>query len=132
MSDADPPEDDKSIPDETELWRRIPPWHWTPDDTIPGGYRPSSGTFDDPQLSVVIASECEGGVPTLLRGHERFGVASFTVGEVRGYGWGVVRAPVEGLPGHAHVTGRKSQGKRAKLAKSCRMLRDPEPDPAPS
>lgn len=97
----EPPDDDPTIPDAAELWRRIPIWQWTPDSSRAIGFRPSSGAFDDPELSVVIAHECGGGIETLLRGHEAFGIASFTAGFVRGLGWGIVRAPVAGLPGHA-------------------------------
>jgi hypothetical protein len=127
MTDRDAQADDRSIPDCTELWRRIPHRHWVPDDSVPNGWRLSSAAFDDYEMSVVIADECTGGLSTLLHNHERFGVASFTVGQVRAHGWGVVRAPDDELPGHAHVMGKKSHGKRAALAKSCRMLRHPEP-----
>lgn len=128
MSDKDAQADDRSIPDATELWRRIPPWEWVPDDSMPNGWRPSSAAFENDELSVVIAAECTGGVSTLLRNHEGFGVASFTVGQVRAHGWGIVRAPDDELPGHAHVLGKKSRGKRAALARSCRMIRDPNRD----
>jgi hypothetical protein len=79
---------------------------------------------------------CLGGLDTLLHGHAGYGVASFTAGEVRSLGWGVVRKPVAHLPGHAHVTGSKTKKKkpRQRLAKSCRMIRNPGPadanDPA--
>lgn len=127
MTDANAP-DEASIPLETELWRRIPFRQWVPDDSRTEGYRPSSDAFDDAELSVVIASECQGGLSTLLRGHPRYGVASFTVGEVRALGWGIVRAPDNELPGHAHVTGKKTHGQRSRLAKACRMLKNPEPN----
>src|SRR5690242_20709922 len=127
MTDRDAQTDDPSIPDGTELWRRIPVWAWVEDDSAPNGRRPSSAAFEDDEMSVVIAAECTGGLSTLLRNHEHFGVASFTAGEVRSHGWGVVRAPDDELPGHAHVMGKKTRGKRAALAKSCRMLRDPKP-----
>ena len=124
MSDV-PAGDDPSIGPDTELWRRIPPWQWVRDDSVPAGHRPSTDSLDDLELSVVIAAECTGGVETLLEGHDDFGVASFTVAEVRSRGWGVVRAADESLPGHAHVTGRKTKGQRSSLVKTCRMLREP-------
>jgi hypothetical protein len=109
MTDRDAQPDDKSIPDDTELWRRIPYWEWVLDDSAPNGRRPSSAAFEDDELSVVIAAECTGGIDTLLRNHERFGVASFTAGQVRAHGWGIVRAPDDELPGHAHVLGKKGR-----------------------
>jgi hypothetical protein len=118
--------DDPSIPDDAELWRRIPYWHWHPDPSVPAGHRPSSAAFDDPELSVVIAAECPGGMDAILVGHEGFGVASFTAGEARRFGWGVVRVPLAESPAHAHVTGRKTGGQRSELAKACRMLKDPK------
>lgn len=127
MSDAQKPDDDDTISPETELWRRIPPTHWVRDETVPGGYRPTSETFNDPELSVVMATECHGGLETLLTDHDKFGVASFTVGEIRERGWGIVRVPDDALPGHAHVTGKKSHGKRSSLTKQCRMLVLPKP-----
>src|SRR5687768_10624340 len=107
------PLDDTSIGDDAELWRRVPPNQWVPDDSSALGFRPSSANFDENEMSVVIADECTGGLATLLENHEQFGVASFTAGEVRALGWTVVRAPDDQLPGHAHVLGKKArkQGK---------------------
>jgi alpha-D-ribose 1-methylphosphonate 5-triphosphate synthase subunit PhnG len=90
------------------------------------GRRPSSANFDDPELSVVIASECTGGMETLLSGHEGFGIVAFTVGDVRAHGWGIVRAPDVHLPGHAHVTGaRKTQAQRKAIARRCTVVVEP-------
>jgi hypothetical protein len=122
MSGAQTPSDDDSIPREKELWRRIPPWQWIADPNVAAGYRPTSDAFDDPDLSVVIADECIGGVQTLLAGHDGFGVASFTVADIRDRGWGIVRVADDELPGHAYVTRKKSHGKRSSLAKNCKML----------
>lgn len=131
MSDAgaannQPVPDDPAIPDAAELWRRIPHWHWHADASVPGGYRPSSAAFEDPELSVVIAAECPGGTADLLAGHATFGVAAFTAGEARGFGWGVIRFPLPESPAHAHVMGRKTGSQRSRLAKACRMLKTPE------
>lgn len=126
MNDASPPEDAVSIALDNELWRRIPPWGMTEDDAVPAGTRPSTSNFDDPDPSVVIAVECTGGINTLLPGHDRFGVASFTVAQVRSLGFGVVRKPDDTLPGHAHVTGRKApRSKLLTLARAGQMMRYP-------
>jgi len=118
---------DPSIPNDADLWRRIPPAQMTEDDQVPSGRRPSTANFDDPELSVVIAAECTGGLETLLQGLPTFGVASFTAGDVRRLGLGVVRVQDESLPGHAHVTGHKTKSTRNRLARSCRMVRYPGP-----
>jgi len=118
------PQDDKDIPDGTELWRRIHPDFMADDDSAPSGRRPSSGNFDGPELSAVIASECL--LETLLKGHETFGVACFTVAEIRAFGWGVIRVPDPELPGHVHITGNTgtpNHKKRASLGTPCRMIR---------
>lgn len=127
MSEAQKPDDDETIRPETELWRRIPPAHWIPDETVPAGHRPTSDTFRDPELSVVIATECDGGLATLLADHDEYGVASFTVAQIRDRGWGIVRVSDDALPGHAHVTGKKTSGQRSSLTKECQMLVVPGP-----
>ena len=118
-------EDDRSIPDGTVLWRRIPPEQMATDPRAPTGRRPSSGNFDDQALSAVIANECP--LETLLRKHETYGVASFTVGFVREIGYGVIRVPDEELPGHIHITGKKTDGRSRALARRCSMVRYPMP-----
>jgi hypothetical protein len=124
------PSDDPSIPDEAVLLRRIPYSDMVADDSVPSGYRPSSSNFNWDELSAVIASECT--LETLLKDHTSYGVASFTVREIRAFGWGVIRVPDPELPGHVHITGhmgKKNQNrqKRAILGKTCRMIRDPLP-----
>lgn len=130
MSDATSPHDLEHIPDEAELWRRIPYRHWVPDDRAQGGRRVSSAAFDDPELSVVVAGRCEGGLDTLLRGHHGFGVAAFTAGFARELGCQVSLAPDDQLPGHAHVLGPQSRSQLKKLARQlatkCRILREPD------
>jgi hypothetical protein len=121
---ADAPADDPSISNETLLLRRIHPSQWIPAEDAPGGYRATSEIFSDPELSVVIASECS--IELLLHGHGEFGVAQFAAGDIRECGWGVVRVPDDKLPGHCHVTGKnKKQKLRSRLAKKCTILRVP-------
>lgn len=108
------------IPDDAELWRRIPHWHYVPDGER---IRPSSAAFEDnpngTPMSVFIASEC-GDPQRLLAQYPGFGVVSFTAGKAREYGLDVVRKPLEGQPpGHAEVIGRKTKSIRSKLAKTC-------------
>jgi hypothetical protein len=120
--------DDAPIPDEAELWRRLPYVHWVPGDAAARERRASSAAFDDDEMSVVVAAACTGGEATLLRGHEGFGIARFTAGDVRSLGGHVVWAPDEHLPGHAHISGfggRQARKTRRELATRCRV--DPEP-----
>jgi len=128
MTHAGAPADDLTISGDTELWRRIHPDFMTIDDSVEGGRRPSSGNFDENEMSAVIANECTGGLATLLRGHDGFGVAGFTVGAIRALGWGVVRAEQVDLPGHVVITGntgKKNHKNRTTLARSCRIILEP-------
>jgi hypothetical protein len=130
--DGAPPSDDATIAGDTELWRRIPPKHWI-SDADSAGWRISSAAFEDSPdgspMSVVIASECTGGLNTLLKNLIGFGVAVLTVQQLRARGLGVVRFPDADLPGHAHVIGRKSQSVRRKLAREdARIILEPTPD----
>ena len=122
------PPNDPSIADAVELWRRIPFRHWIPDPDT-GGRRITSAAFqddpDDSPISVVIATECTGGLNTLLAGHDGFGVAVLTVGQVRQFGLGVIRHQDDSLPGHAHITGKKSRSIERKLSTAARMIQDP-------
>jgi hypothetical protein len=109
--------DDLTIPDEAELWRRIPPWHVIPDENI-GDIRPSSAAFeDDPDgapMSVYLADECKD--PQLaLAGHEGFGLVAITAGLARQCDQIVVRQPVPGPPGHVVVAGKKTDSVRKKF-----------------
>jgi hypothetical protein len=122
MTGVAAPLDDASIPSEAELWRRIPPEQMTGDGSE---RRPSTANFEDAELSVAIAAECTGGLDALLKGHDSFGVASFTAGFVRALGLGVVRDPIDAIPGHANVTGNKTKSKRKQIARACKMVHDP-------
>src|SRR5437867_262045 len=109
MGDAGHPEDDRTIPDDAILWRRIPAEQIVDDPKARDGQRPSSGNFDDPDLSAVISAECP--LEVLLRGHETFRVVSFSVGLVREIGYGVIRVHDDELPGHVHITGKKTDSR---------------------
>ena len=125
MIDANADSDDRSINDDTVLWRRLPQNGVATDSSAPNGRRPSSANFADAELSVVIAAECIGGTDRLLKNHAGFGVFAFRVADARSVGWGVVRAPDDNLPGHAHVTGRKTHGQRSKVAKLSQIVVEP-------
>src|SRR5574341_337646 len=118
------PENDPSISDATVLWRRIPAEQMTDDDSVPTGRRPSSGNFDEEAMSAVISSECP--LETLLNKHDTYRVYSFTAGYVRNeLGYGVIRVHDDELPGHVHITGKKTDGRSRKLARKCLLVHPP-------
>ena len=128
------PPNDPSIGDETELWRRIPPWHFIYDENLKRR-RPSSSAFaNDPDghpMSVVLA-EAAAVVPSpaqVLTGHERFALASITAALARECGQGVVRDPLPDEPAHGLVVGPKPKSVQRRLAKTAEWVIPPkEPD----
>ena len=105
--------DDKSIIDDEQLFRRIPP-EWVVDDPKTGGKRPSSQAFQDNRdgspMSVQLQEVLEENqipVETIIEGHENFSVASITAGFARKNSQGIIRAPLDNDPAHAEVFGKK-------------------------
>ena len=119
--------DDPTIPDDAELWRRIPPWHFVPDENS-GQIRPSSATFEDhpdgSPMSVLLATEA-GDPQHTLAGHQAFALASITAALARGLGLGVARAPLTDEPAHAVVFGRKNKRVSRRLALGSRWIIPP-------
>ncbi|HDL01300.1 MAG TPA: hypothetical protein ENH23_03605, partial [candidate division Zixibacteria bacterium] len=112
-----PYNDDSSIQDSENLWRRIPPDQITPDGN--GGYRPSSKAFQnasqkfhdelmaplgytfEPGMSVDIASKTT--VVAVLRNYQDSFLVEFTSGYARSLSQGVVGAPLPDDAAHAVV-----------------------------
>lgn len=122
----EPYEDDQSIADDEQLYRRIPEWHW---DGCPGdSCRPSSAAFyDDPDgqpMSVDIASLST--PESVLEGHDRFALVAFTAQLARSSQLIVVPLPLDSNPAHAVVPGNKTQGVRRTLAKQCTWIVSPD------
>ncbi len=121
------PTDDPSIPDEAELWRRVPPDFYTYDERL-GRRRPSSGAFDNHRdgspMSVVLAAESRG-VDAVLAGYAGYGLVAITAGLARACGQGVVRAPLPDEPAHAHVVGAKTSSVKKRLARDARSIVEP-------
>jgi hypothetical protein len=119
--------DDPTIPDDAELWRRIPPWHFVDDGNL-GQIRPSSAAFeDDPSgspMSVILGGE-SGDLQRALAGHEGFALASITAALARGLGLGVARDPRPDEPAHAVVFGRKNKRISRRLAMGSRWIIPP-------
>ena len=119
--------DDPTIPDDAELWRRIPPWHFVPDENL-GQIRPSSAAFEDhpdgSPMSVLLAAEA-GDPQHALAGHQEFALASITAALVRGLGLGVAKDPLPDEPAHAVVFGKKNKRVSRRLAIGSRWIVPP-------
>ena len=108
--------DDLSIQDETELMRRIPPWHFVRDDNL-GTIRPSSAAFEDDDdndpmsvyLATVLAAE-QRDTNTVLAGHGGYALASITAGIARSKNQTVHPDPLPEETSHAVVCGDKRSG----------------------
>ncbi len=118
--------DDKTIDDDTLLYRRImnqpdPPVSQIIWDDNKKSWRPSSIAFcDHPNgsaMSVAIDDTLkkEGLSPdALLAGHENFSLALFPTRIARENAQGVIRNPLENDPAHGEVFGKKTKSvKRA-------------------
>ncbi|MGH8902784.1 MAG: hypothetical protein ACRDYA_14185 [Egibacteraceae bacterium] len=121
-------ESNNPVEDTTQLWRRIPPWHWVSKDD-----RPSSAAFDDDRdggaMSVLIADQilaCGDSIDRGLAGHEDFGITMLTAAFVRGLGLDVRHDPTPDEPAHALVVGRKSKTIRRAMAKHAVCVRRPQ------
>ncbi len=110
--------DDPSIPNATELLRRIPPWH-VHFDANENRLRPSSAAFeddgdDDPMsayLSSVLAAESRE-PSTVLAGHEGYALASITAALAREHLQTVHPDPLPEETSHAAICGDKESGKK--------------------
>ena len=121
--------DDPTIPDEAEIWRRIPPWHFYHDDTL-GRMRPTKAAFDDDPdgepMSAILATEA--GDPTAaLAGHEGFALAAVTAGVARQCGLMIVRDPLPEEPAHVLIVGHKTAGIMRRLARAAQWVVLPTP-----
>ena len=133
MSDASLPyEDDKSIFDDADLWRRIPPWHIV-DDNNRGCKRISKAAFEDhpdgSPMSVVLGQEvlAAGRNPeSVVAGHDDFCLASVTAGFARSLKQGIMRNPLDEEPAHAEVFGNKTDGVRKKFSRAADWVIAPE------
>lgn len=122
MVDGAAPEDDKSIPAEEVLYRRVTAEQVHSD--AGGAMRVASNAFRDSSnspCSIVLGSKlAELGRPpeSVLRRYEnRCGLVRFTAADARACGFGVLRSPVADEPAHGYLTGRKSHGPCKQLGK---------------
>lgn len=132
MSEASQPrEDDLSIHDDAELWRRIPPFHLI--EVEGGGLRISSAAFQDHKdgspMSVVLGGEVLAAgrdARTVIAGHDNYCLASVTAGLARSLDQGVIRKPLDEELAHAEVFGRKTKSVRSKFTKAAIWIIGPE------
>jgi hypothetical protein len=122
--------DDMTIADDSQLWRRVPPWHLIEDKNL-GTVRPSSAAFDDPagsSMSVVLGNEvlAAGRDPSsVLAGHDGFYLASVTAAHARSLQQAIVRMPIHDEPAHAEVVGKKTRGVQRSFAKAATWIIPP-------
>jgi len=114
--------DDRSIDDDANVWRNIPPWHFVRDQD--GGIRASSAAFDNDKngspMSVSLADVvlARGGAPQdMIRLLPGFALAAMTAALVRDCNQGIARDPRPDNPAHALVFGRKTKSIQRKLAR---------------
>jgi hypothetical protein len=115
-------EDDPSIADGTDLWRRIHP-EWIVQDES-GRIRPSSQAFtNDPRgdpMSVYLEPQVRGTGRTakdILEPYPGYSLASITAGLARANKQGVKPDPLPEEPAHGVVVGRKTGAVRRAFAK---------------
>lgn len=73
-------------------------------------------------MSVVLGNDVlasNRGPDAILKGHEGFGLVSFTAGLARSKGQGIVKKPLAEEPAHAEVFGKKTKAVQRELAKGC-------------
>ena len=129
---ADPhPEDDPSILDEEDLWRRISPtWVLKDKDGRP---RVTSQAFqnddEDGTMSIHLSSVAEqiGRTPsTILERYPGYSMASITAGDARQQKQGVKPDPSLEDPDHGSVVGDKGKGVRKQLRKAAKWVVEPQ------
>lgn len=120
---ASPYEDDPSILDGDDLWRRIPPWHVV-EDKNRGGKRISKAAFEDhpdgSPMSVLLAKEVTASgrdAHSVIADYDDFCLASVPAGLARSLNQGIVRKPLDDEPAHAEVFGKKTDGVRKRFAR---------------
>lgn len=123
--------DDPRVADHVRLLRRVPPWHFVPDDNL-GGLRPSSAAFEDDRdgdpMSVYRRDviELEGGEPSrVLANHPNFGLVSISAGHVRSTRQTVHPDPVPDESSHAVVCGPKTRRTRKSYARQAEWVVGP-------
>jgi hypothetical protein len=119
MSDSDF-NDDPSIADSTELWRRIHPSQIVFDGTL-GRKRPSSASYKGVELSVVVSDSGRTPAEVLLK-FPSHSLASILAGLARSKSQRLVRQPTADEPAHGLIVGQKPKSVLDDFAKNARWL----------
>ncbi|MCC6680638.1 MAG: hypothetical protein IT445_07020 [Phycisphaeraceae bacterium] len=126
-------QDDPTVKDGWDLWRRIRPEWWVPDKNI-GRMKVSSAAFTDSSdgsgMSVHLAElvrNSGGDERDVLANYAGCGLASFKASVARKHGQGIYRHPRPEDPSHAEVFGPKPRSVQRALAKECVVLIEPGP-----
>jgi hypothetical protein len=104
--------DDRSIPQDAGLLRRIHPDQVIRDRST-GQLRPSSAAFKDPNLSVDVEPRLQAvGLDWhfSLRDNPSYSLVRFAAKSARDRGFAVVSKPLPDNPAHAEVVGKKTPG----------------------
>jgi hypothetical protein len=120
------PPDDKSIPDDAIVWRRIAKDHYNPDDR-----RPSTAAFSDSSDGTPMSATMPPGTLSAEEYVQTWGahaVAQWTVGQLRALGLGVTRIPTDRDPFHVGVHGAKTGSCRKNLKRLCVWAAEPKHD----
>ena len=132
------PEDDATIPDASDLWRRIHPT-WVIYDENLRAWRVSSQAFNDDSeggpMSVVLAPEVLAAGRTskdILARFMGYSLAAVKAALARELNQGVKRAPEPDEPAHAVVVGKKTSSVRKSFSRGARWEVPPPDRPAPS
>lgn len=119
MPDATP-ENDESISNEEELWRRVPSDQVIFDSNL-NSHRPSTQAFQNSggtsSMSVNLASETT--IEDTLKDYENYLLVSFETRLARELSQGVKRSPLPDNAAHTEVTGNKTKGVRKKFKIGC-------------
>jgi len=126
--------EDIDLPDDTELWRRIPSDNYKFDDNL-GRLRPKSNAFTDSKnkspMSVTVVKLYLGGGKTKEEYIAKFmkndwGLASITVGLIKELNLEIEFDPNDDDPGHALVKGKKTGKIKRRMAKESKWEVTPE------
>ena len=122
--------DDRSIPDDERLLRRIPKSWYRLDDT--GRVRISSAAFKHYEMSVYLASvvtQTGRKSKDLLSNYPNYGLASVTAAVVRELDQIVLRDSTRKEPAHALVVGKKTRSVARRIRNKCEWIIKPNSVP---
>jgi hypothetical protein len=122
---------DPTIAHTVVLMRRVPPRHFCFDRNL-GRWRPSSAAFEDDDdgdpMSVyrrdIIAAE-GGPIQRVMAGHEGYGLAPLTAGQVRSKEQTVHPDPLPAESSHTHICGEKPRPTRRWFAQQAEWVIPP-------